>query len=674
MVSHERWPAVTRTDAFKEKVSKAKILAVGAGGIGCELLKTLVLSGFQHIAVVDMDTIETSNLNRQFLFRREHVGQSKAVVAAEAVKRLRPDAQITAHQANIKEDRFGIDFFDGFDLVLNGLDNLDARRHVNRMCHAARVPLVESGTSGYTGQVSVHGQLSRAETPSTSQPAIEAECFECQPKAAPKTYPVCTIRNTPDKPIHCVVWAKEMLFQRLFGRQEGVSDLDSHQAAEPPSEADKEALALQKDDASAFLMVPGESIEGYSRRIFDRLYCSDIKRLLSVQDLWKARTKPKPLDLAELVPINAPSAGPSHVNGHANGHPNGTSEAAVASASAALGLTDDHAMWSTADNAKVFLKAIELYRTVRAQDLGAAVFDKEDLLACEFVTAAANLRSIVFGIPTQSLFDTKGMAGNIIHAIATTNAIVSGLIVGEAMKLVANMPHKCRVSWLNERPNPKTVINPVELSTRAPDCAVCGPALLTLHTNTHTATLGDLVSQVLKGSMGLSQPWSITCSDFMYEEDEDLEEDEADTYAALSPRPLKDLPGGGLGNGAVVSIADQPLLEDGSPARKRSMQLIIRHQADWDGQRDPSQQFRLIGSVPAPVPPAGAAEGQKAGADDDEDDVPLLMENGAGEDEDEIVILPAAEKRPADAQLKRKAEVAEADAAENPSPKRRRAE
>ena len=45
-----------------------------------------------------------------------------------------------------------------------------------------------------------------------------SECFECQPKAAPKSYPVCTIRNTPDKPIHCVVWAKDLLFQRLFGR------------------------------------------------------------------------------------------------------------------------------------------------------------------------------------------------------------------------------------------------------------------------------------------------------------------------------------------------------------------------------------------------------------------------------------------------------------------------
>ncbi len=56
-------------------------------------------------------------------------------------------------QANVKESRFDVDYFRGFALVLNGLDNLDARRHVNRMALAAGIPLVESGTAGYLGQV-----------------------------------------------------------------------------------------------------------------------------------------------------------------------------------------------------------------------------------------------------------------------------------------------------------------------------------------------------------------------------------------------------------------------------------------------------------------------------------------------------------------------------------------
>ncbi|KAK9865924.1 hypothetical protein WJX84_004283, partial [Apatococcus fuscideae] len=198
------WPQVVRAKLLQQRMKEAKILAVGAGGIGCELLKTLALSGFENVQVVDMDTIETSNLNRQFLFRKRHVGQSKAKVAAEAVQRFRPSCKINAMQANIKEPQYNVGWFKGFDLVLNGLDNLDARRHVNRLCLAAEVPLVESGTAAYLGQVTVHIKGTY-------------ECFECQPKATPKTYPVCTIRNTPDKPIHCIVWAKDLLFQRLFG-------------------------------------------------------------------------------------------------------------------------------------------------------------------------------------------------------------------------------------------------------------------------------------------------------------------------------------------------------------------------------------------------------------------------------------------------------------------------
>lgn len=141
---------------------------------------------------------------------------------------------------------------------------MQARRHVNRLCLAAGVPLVESGTAGYLGQVGLPAALcsfwqlvltARMEpaAPSTAVGHNDAhthlitprrgallsllaqvsvhvrgatECFECAPKPAPKSYPVCTIRNTPDKPIHCVVWAKDLLFPRLFGSPGAATDLD----------------------------------------------------------------------------------------------------------------------------------------------------------------------------------------------------------------------------------------------------------------------------------------------------------------------------------------------------------------------------------------------------------------------------------------------------------------
>lgn len=84
------------------KVLQARILVVGAGGIGCELLKNLVLTGFSNIEVIDLDTIDTSNLNRQFLFQKPDVGKSKAITAANSVLKYNPNAKIVPHFGNVK--------------------------------------------------------------------------------------------------------------------------------------------------------------------------------------------------------------------------------------------------------------------------------------------------------------------------------------------------------------------------------------------------------------------------------------------------------------------------------------------------------------------------------------------------------------------------------------------
>jgi len=373
----DRWPLLAASEATQVKVGAAKVLVVGAGGIGCELLKTLVLSGFRKIKVIDLDTIDTSNLNRQFLFRKKHVGQSKASVATAAVKSFCPEADIEAFCGNVKDPEFSLEFFSQFDVVLNGLDNLEARRHVNRLCLAAEKPLVESGTAGYLGQVSVHIPQ-------------RYECFECQPKPTPKTFPVCTIRNTPEKPIHCIVWAKELLFQRLFGSVDTVTDLD--EGGEKDAETDGQQDEEEQVDSSVFLRGEGESVDAYAERIFRRVFQEDIERVLRMEDLWKSRTKPKPLVLGDIL-----TAEDSRKAG-------GTSQQ---SASKAIGLGNKHKVWDLADNAAVFLEAIRTFHGARKDELGAAVFDKDDDLAVDFVTAAANLRSIAYHIPTQSFFDAK---------------------------------------------------------------------------------------------------------------------------------------------------------------------------------------------------------------------------------------------------------------------------
>lgn len=138
-----------------------------------------------------------SNLNRQFLFHKNHVGRSKAAVAAESVLEFNPDVNIKYYHDSVIKNDYDVNFFNRFDVVLNALDNLSARYHVNRMCLASNVPLIESGTSGYMGQVEL---IKRGIT----------SCYECNPRKRPKDIASCTIRNTPSEPIHCIVWAKHL--------------------------------------------------------------------------------------------------------------------------------------------------------------------------------------------------------------------------------------------------------------------------------------------------------------------------------------------------------------------------------------------------------------------------------------------------------------------------------
>ncbi|KAI8982558.1 hypothetical protein BDB01DRAFT_793174 [Pilobolus umbonatus] len=522
-------------DDLFNKVQKSRILLVGAGGIGCELLKNLVLSGFSQITVIDLDTIDVSNLNRQFLFQRQHVKQAKAHIAKESALQFNPTVNITSLQANIKDPAFDVQWFKQYTMVLNALDNLDARRHVNGMCLAADVPLVESGTQGYLGQAYV---IQKDVT----------ECFDCQPKPTPTTYAVCTIRSTPSAPIHCIVWAKSFLFNQLFGNSEEEDSIEE-QADENKNELN--ALKVEAAELKEIKEAAGSS--DYVEKLFNKIYKKDIERLISMDSMWKDRAPPVPLNYETLESELSQQAEDKEIS--------------------------DQEPWDTIENFRVFKDSVNRLSTrwleEKEKDKDAVlVFDKDDDDTMEFVAAASNLRAFLFNIPTSSLFDIKSMAGNIIPAIATTNAIIAGVVIMKAFGVLRGDIKSITRTYLtygsrlvqesNSEPNPQ--------------CGVCRSRSTTLLVDFEKVTLADILEKIVfvsreDGGAGMDrEDVAITVGNRMIY-DIEFDENVSDTLSEF-----------GLKSGSILRVSEN----------EEHVDLILE-------SIDTDEQLKLLNPIPKPM-------------------------------------------------------------------------
>lgn len=138
----------------QDKLAQARLLVVGAGALGNEVLKNLALLGVGRIYVVDFDEIEESNLTRSVLFRRRDRGRSKAEAAAEAVRDLNPDTWIKPLPANVMTE-IGLGLFRDVDVVIGCLDNREARLWVNRSCWKVGTPWIDGGIQEINGVAKV---------------------------------------------------------------------------------------------------------------------------------------------------------------------------------------------------------------------------------------------------------------------------------------------------------------------------------------------------------------------------------------------------------------------------------------------------------------------------------------------------------------------------------------
>lgn len=559
-----------------------------------------------------MDTVDLSNLNRQFLFSREHIKQPKAIVAAQTASKFNPSVNIVPHFSDIKNTSlFTVEWFRSFDIVYNALDNADARSYVNRMCLVTNTPLIECGTAGYNGQ---------------TQPIMNGitECYDCRKKETPKTFAVCTIRSTPSQPIHAIVWAKSFLYSQIFDDHEddnivekeketvdveenGESLMGLENKNQPLTDQKTEEVSMNKEAHELKALRDSLFEENLAKRIFDKVFCIDIERLASIDTMWKTRQTPTPMNYDQI--LKEISELPKT---------NTVSSLAIES------LSNDQSDWTPLEAFSVFSDSISrLQKRILAttngesdRSVNSIPFDKDDEDTLDFVVAAAQLRSYIFHIPTKSKFEFKQMAGNIIPAIATTNAVIAGLSVIQSIKIISSLGLEERIensnnlnsgtshSFVTNSSSSKTSIQPEVLKnirpvflsnesmsvfstdsfhTPNPSCITCGVSRGILPVDPAKTQLRDIVDVLLKENWKYSTEVSIITTGLIYDPDFD---DNLD-------RTLEDL---GIKNNSFLTVIDE-LDDDINGARENLELYIIANHGD-EKDNDPKIILRNIPAIP----------------------------------------------------------------------------
>ena len=432
-----------------EKIlSDKKILIVGAVCLGCELLKLLVINGFKQISIIDMDKIERSNLNRQFLFDHSSIGKYKSEIAIEKIKEYRQDStlKINSYIGNIKdENKFGEKFYSNFDLILNALDNNDARYYINNICIKLNIPLINSGSEGIYGMINWH---IRGLTP----------CFACQKLMKDEdVIPICSIRLKPEKIEHSVAWAK-VLFEQIFvinNKKEEKSDNNAQEKKEKlydenmPKKTDKlneiinyaqymffnsikdyKELTDNNNSTPQDTNNKNEKIENNEKT--DEKSLNNEKTNTNIDKVF-------PLDVIKLLNINLKDNNIIITDEMQKKYLENYSK--FKSDINSIDIIPDK------KNISVIAKLIEIFIIsyyLLSKRSSIYEFDKEDDDIINFIYTASNLRCYNFNLYLESKFKIKEIAGKIIAAIAYTNNIVSSIEVLEAKKyfLIKKNPEK----------------------------------------------------------------------------------------------------------------------------------------------------------------------------------------------------------------------------------------
>uniref|UniRef100_A0A673L9R5 E1 ubiquitin-activating enzyme n=1 Tax=Sinocyclocheilus rhinocerous TaxID=307959 RepID=A0A673L9R5_9TELE len=449
---------------LQELLAKQRYFLVGAGAIGCELLKNFAMmglaSGEGEVIVTDMDTIEKSNLNRQFLFRPWDVTKMKSETAAAAVKQMNPSIRITGHQNRVGPDTEKIyddDFFESLDGVTNALDNVDARMYMDRRCVYYCKPLLESGTLGTKGNVQVVIPF-LTESYSSSQDPPE------------KSIPICTLKNFPNAIEHTLQWARDE-FEGLF-KQPAENRTLKLPGAQPLEVLEAVYKSLVTDYPHSW-----EDCVVWARNHWQCQYNNNIRQLLhnfppdqvsSGAPFWSGPKRcPHPLEFSTNNDLHMDYImAAANLFAQSYGLPCSTERSDLTKLLQDVKVPEftpksgvkihvsDQELQSA--NASIVFTVPNIAHFIiglfsddsRLEELKTRLpSDDETNFHMDFIVAASNLRAENYDIPPADRHKSKLIAGKIIPAIATTTAAVVGLVCLELLKIVQG--HKKLESYKN---------------------------------------------------------------------------------------------------------------------------------------------------------------------------------------------------------------------------------
>nr|XP_039247456.1 ubiquitin-like modifier-activating enzyme 1 [Styela clava] len=466
---------------FQKTVGQQKYFVVGAGAIGCELLKNFAMMGLGfgergNITVTDMDIIEKSNLNRQFLFRPWDVQKLKSECAAASVKKMNPQVNIIAHQNRVgpeTEKVYNDSFFEDLDGVTNALDNIDARIYMDRRCVYYRKPLLESGTLGTKGNVQVVLPF-LTESYSSSQDPPE------------KSIPICTLKNFPNAIEHTLQWARDE-FEGIFKQpaetaNQFLTDAKFFERTEklPGMEP---IVTLESVFSSLVSQYPKSFVDcvKWARTRFQEQYYNNIAQLLhnfppdqkttSGAMFWSGPKRcPHPLEFDVNNETHFEYVySAAQLKAEMYGIKERASKAAVAKeilptinvprfqpkSNVKIAVTDSEAQAQSQDSSWDDSKFDSMKSSFPDRDsfgklrLVPIEFEKDDdtNFHMDFIVAASNLRAENYEIAPADRLKSKLIAGKIIPAIATTTSLVVGLVCLELYKIIQG--HKKMESFKN---------------------------------------------------------------------------------------------------------------------------------------------------------------------------------------------------------------------------------